>query len=297
MEAQWLPHFAAVAKYLEGENFLGLHPMEVELLRYNTPPPEPVFGDFELPTPDEEVAWGPPASGAVQEADRAHVIRVPNNGQPLESSVPRILPPNRPVAFDVEYAADGEFVFAGWWLPDTGIAKIRARLDGEEVLHVDLPGVGWEGRLGSSYQEHLGVPHAFAVPKGHHRILLENTGDAWVTMSVDLCNYQLPDCPNVRVYGLSGPTRAYLWITNRDNTWWRNRMGKVPRVVRHITATLRGFQPGSYEVEWWDTYAGVVSSRESVSVDAVGALELNIPEVARDIACKIRPAAQQSPRP
>ena len=74
-------------------------------------------------------------------------------------------------------------------------------------------------------------------------------------------------------------------------------MGKTPRVVRNVTATIGGFQPGSYEVEWWDTYAGVVSSRESVSADADGALELNIPEVARDIACKIRPAAQQLKRP
>ena len=84
MELQLLPHFAAIAKYLEGENCIGLHPLEVETLRYSTLPPEPVFGDFELPTPDEEVAWGPPAAGAVQEADRAHLIRVPNNGQPLE---------------------------------------------------------------------------------------------------------------------------------------------------------------------------------------------------------------------
>ena len=101
----------------------------------------------------------------------------------------------------------------------------------------------------------------------------------------------------VRVFGLADPTHAYLWIANRDNTWWRNRMGKTPRVVRNVTATLGGFQPGSYELEWWDTYAGVVSSRESVSVDAVGAFELIIPEVARDVACKIRPAARQLPRP
>ena len=188
-----------------------------------------MFGDLELPTPDEEVAWGPPAAGAAQEANGAHVIRIPNDGQPLEAGIPRILPPNKPVAFDVEYAADGEFVFAGWWLPDTGIAKIRARLDDEEVLHVDLPGVGWEGRLSSPYQEHLGVPFSFPVPKGQHRILLENTGDAWVTMSVDLCNYQTPDRPNVRVYGVADQTRACIWITNRDNTWWRNRMGKTPR--------------------------------------------------------------------
>ena len=296
MELQLLPHFSAIAKYLEGENFIGLHPLEVETLRYNTLPQEPVFGDFELPTPDEEVAWGPPAAGAAQEANGAHVIRIPNDGQPLEARIPRILPPNRPVAFDVEYAADGEFVFAGWWLPDTGIAKIRARLDDEEVLHVDLPGVGWEGRLSSPYQEHLGVPFSFPVPKGHHRILLENTGDAWVTMSVDLCNYQRPDRPNLRVYGLANQTRACIWITNRDNTWWRNRMGKTPRDAHNVTAIIGGFQPGNYDVEWWDTYEGVVSRRESVTADANGTLELSIPEVARDVACKIRPDAQQLKR-
>ncbi len=292
LELQLLPHFAAIAQYLAGENFIGLHPMEVETLRYSTLPREPVFGDFELPTPDEEVAWGPPLAGAVQEADGAHVIRIPNNGQPLEARIPRILPPNRPVAFEVEYAADGEFVFAGWWLPDTGIAKVRARLDDKEVLHEDLPGVGWEGRLSSPYQTHLGVPYSLPVPKGQHRILLENTGDAWVTMSVDLCNYQRPDRPNVRVYGLGNPTHAYLWITNRDNTWWRNRMGKMPRNACNVRAAISGFQPGNYDVEWWDTYAGVVSGRESVVADTSGTLELNIPEITLDVACKIRPAAQ-----
>ena len=64
-----------------------------------------------------------------------------------------------------------------------------------------------------------------------------------------------------------------------------------------VTAIIGGFQPGNYAVEWWDTYAGVVSRRESVTVDANGTLELCIPEVVRDVACKIRPTAQQLKRP
>ncbi len=83
-----------------------------------------------------------------------------------------------------------------------------------------------------------------------------------------------------------------IWITNCDNTWWRNRMGKDPRNARNVTATIGGFLPGNYDVEWWDTYVGAVSNRESVTADTSGTLELSIPEIARDVACKIRPAAQ-----
>jgi hypothetical protein len=100
----------------------------------------------------------------------------------------------------------------------------------------------------------------------------------------------------VRVFGFANQTQACIWNTNRDNTWWRNRMGKTPRDAQNVTAIIGGFRPGNYDGEWWDTYKGIVSRRESVTADANGTRELSIPVVARDVACKIRPDAQQMER-
>jgi len=286
-----LPHFAALSRYLEGEDFVGLQPIEAEGMRYATAPREETFGDLELLMPEEGIAWWPPTGETLQGREHAFTIEVPNDGRPLDVKAPRTLLPNRPIAFDLNYAANGEFVFAGWWLPETGTAKIRARLDDREVLSVDLRSVGWEGRF-KDYQEYIGVPYSFPVPKGKHRIVLENVGDAWGTMSVDLCNYLQPDKPNLRAYGLGNETRAFLWITNRDNTWWRNRMGKTPRPVRNAALTISGLRPGRYEIEWWDTYGGGVTARREAVAGRDGALTLGVPEVARDLACKIRRQAE-----
>ena len=290
LDYKLLPHFTAVARYLEGEDFIGLPPIEAESITYTAPPTEVICGDLSAPMPVEETAWGPPTDDALKDERGRFVVQIPNDGRPLGVQVPRTLPPNRPIVFAVDYAEDGEFVLGGWWLPDTGTAKVRARLDDAEVLHIDLPGVGWEGRF-TVYRDYLGVPWSFPVPKGRHRIVVENVGDAWMTMSVDLCNYLRPDKPNLRAFGLGDPTRAYLWVTNRDNTWWRNRMGKAPRPVSGAVVTLRDMRPGAYEVEWWDTYAGCVSGRTEAVADSSGSLSLSLPTVARDVACKIRPKA------
>ena len=281
LELGLLPHFRALARYLEGEDFAGLAPIEPDRIEYARPPAEPVCGDLTLPMPVEEVA-GRPTAGQV-----GPMIVVPNDGSLPVTPVPRTLAPGRPLTFDVDYAADGEFVMAGWWLPDTGVAKLRVSLDGEEVLALDLAGVGWQERF-TRYREYLGVPWSFPVPGGKHRIVVENVGDAWMTVSVDLANYLRPGRPNLRAWGLGDASRAYLWVQNRDHTWWRNRMGKAPRPVSGAVLVLSGMQPGEYEIEWWDTYAGAIAATDRGAPDGCGRLTVSVPTVARDVACKVR---------
>ena len=52
---------------------------------------------------------------------------------------------------------------------------------------------------------------------------------------------------------------------------------------------LNGLDPGTYTVEWWDTAAGTVIVRDTLTVTADGAT-LAFPPFARDLAFKIKPA-------
>ncbi len=90
------------------------------------------------------------------------------------------------------------------------------------------------------------------------------------------------------VVGLQSDRQAYLWILNRQATWADSiAHGVVPESIDGASLQVSGLAPGSYEVQWFDTSAGGVTSRERQSA-ADGALQLAVPALVRDTACKIR---------
>jgi hypothetical protein len=80
--------------------------------------------------------------------------------------------------------------------------------------------------------------------------------------------------------------RAHLWIRNKNQTW-RNVVDGVPMTPLDGTVTLSGFRSGLVEVEWWDTYAGIIIRRETVSVGPSGFLTLHLSNLETDVACHI----------
>jgi len=195
-----------------------------------------------------------------------------------------------PTTLHVDYGADGEFAICAWWLPEAGAARLRVRLDGEEPVFVDVPPARtYEER--EALRHHL-APHVIPVGRGKHRIMVDNVGNDYVTVTMDLCNYLRPGTPNLRVCGLADASSALLWLQNRDNTWWRRRLGKAPRPVRGALVGVANLMPGAYDIEWWDTYEGVVVGREEGEVGGTMVLTLDVPEIERDVACKIRRRGQ-----
>jgi len=91
----------------------------------------------------------------------------------------------------------------------------------------------------------------------------------------------------VRVIGLQGPEHAFLWLSDPQATWWHiENDRKNPRRVENATVTLRGLRPGTYSVEWWDTWQGKpVSTAKAVAKG--GVLVVRVPAFSRDLACKI----------
>jgi len=92
---------------------------------------------------------------------------------------------------------------------------------------------------------------------------------------------------DVRLVGLAGRDRAYLWIMNNQATWWRLAEGE-PKPVRAAAVVLKGLAPGSYRVQWWDTRKGQATKQEQAKASAAG-LKLTAPPFTRDIACKVTP--------
>ena len=84
---------------------------------------------------------------------------------------------------------------------------------------------------------------------------------------------------------LRSDSRLYAWIYSPRTPLGGGDFTSSGGVM-HVTK----LKPGTYTVEYWDTYKGtVIESAELVVADENTRLELKIPEVHRDIALKLKP--------
>ena len=97
--------------------------------------------------------------------------------------------------------------------------------------------------------------------------------------------------PRLRILGQQANDRAYLWLANRQATWWNLVVEKrQPEPIDSATITVEGLDPHSYVVLWWDTHEGEPVSKQTVTAEQ-GRLQLAVPPFTRDLACKIAPAS------
>jgi len=91
-----------------------------------------------------------------------------------------------------------------------------------------------------------------------------------------------------RWLGYKGKDHGYLWIVNRQATWWNQVLNnKQPAPIEGAIITIHELQPGDYNLDWWDTYEGKIIRTEKISL-AEGPLHISVPSFNQDIACKIR---------
>ncbi len=97
--------------------------------------------------------------------------------------------------------------------------------------------------------------------------------------------------PRLRIVGQQGRDRAYLWLANRQATWWNLVVEKRQSdPIDSTSVMLDGLAPGRYTVLWWDTHEGVPLARQTMAAEE-GRLRLTAPRFSRDLACKIIPAS------
>ena len=101
-----------------------------------------------------------------------------------------------------------------------------------------------------------------------------------------LTGYQTEERPHLRIFGLQNDREAVLWLQNQYHTWYRMRVGMDLRPVRPVRFSVQGLRDGDYRVEWWDTYSGEPTAYQGACCEG-GILQIETPEILRDIACKI----------
>lgn len=124
--------------------------------------------------------------------------------------------------------------------------------------------------LAASFREFLS---RLDLPQG-------NYADAAVTASVGL-----------RAVGQKNPDsqKAHLWIQNVNHTWYAalTANGSISPVSGTVALTMAPSR--SYLIEWWDTWAGGVTSSETIVSGSDGVLVLDVTNLDQDIAVLVQP--------
>jgi len=189
-----------------------------------------------------------------------------------------------------------EYVLSGWvW---TNVAS------GSLILRVEYYGLGsgwqyYEIDLPSSTGGWQYVSTNFTTPvnecqDGYLRITASwATGTAWfddisVVKTVPSMKPEVTNS-NLKIFALRNGTSGLFWIHNIEHSWYNVVvLGQTPQAVSGATMTVSGLDIGGYTVEWWDTYAGTVLNSVSLSTDGAGTLNVALPDIQTDVACKIR---------
>lgn len=132
------------------------------------------------------------------------------------------------------------------------------------------------------------------IPAGRHEIELRNAGPDWLRISHLLLTHyhDTRKVPDVEVYAVQTQQSAYLWAHHRLNVLPMREAGFQPEPIRGATAEISGLADGPYRVEWWDTVHGQPTGGQSAGGQSVpcrgGKLRIDIPDLAADVACKIK---------
>jgi hypothetical protein len=98
----------------------------------------------------------------------------------------------------------------------------------------------------------------------------------------------------IRVSGQKNISRgdAYLWVQNKLHNW-HNVMGvenPVAITPQSGTVTLRMIPDTNYNAEWWNTYTGEITSRNTLQSNANGDITISVTNLNDDFALKITSA-------
>jgi hypothetical protein len=89
--------------------------------------------------------------------------------------------------------------------------------------------------------------------------------------------------------GYQASDRACMWLSDRKAIWWNLVVdGQRRAEIGGAAIEIEGFEPGTYNVEWWHTFDARTIRSDRMSLNE-GSLRVSVPSFSRDIACKITP--------
>jgi len=102
--------------------------------------------------------------------------------------------------------------------------------------------------------------------------------------------------PDLRAWGQKDLVHgwAHLWIQNHNHTW-KNVVDGVTIAPVSGMVSIEGLADGRYIIEWWDTYTGICTHTEVVTVED-GVLSFSVSSLDKDVAVKIHPVELAEPK-
>ncbi len=192
-----------------------------------------------------------------------------------------------------------------WNFTSTNLLEIN-RDNGQWLHDFIWAGINYGGLMehffgGGHYTKQ--IYNLSAIPPYDHRTMFGSYYKFIKDVPLNNGNYvdisALSSIAEIRAWGqkdnVSG--NAILWIQNKNHTW-KNVVDNISIAPISGTITISGFNPNnSTKVEWWDTYAGVVTSTQNISTDGTGNLVIPITNLTTDIAVKIGNFIAPNPTP
>lgn len=202
----------------------------------------------------------------------AAIAQLPNF---LQGTYNRAMGP-RPLTFRVRFAQPGRFSVAFDKIAKSG-ARVKLSAAGKRVERVFAPSDVDYTPLSDA------ATLTIDVPAGTHAVSLENSGLDWATMSrFTLSNYS----SSLAAYALGNKQFLTAWVYQRANIY---ENFEIKSAAVSGTLTLRVLDAGKYRAVWWDTLEGKPLRVDEITVSS-GAVTLQIPPVARDVALFVRRA-------
>ena len=168
-------------------------------------------------------------------------------------------------------------------------------IDDELVLRQELPigpGEGpwesaefrseWDIWWGSYNQE-----YEVTVPAGFHTIQIENDGLDWFSIEkYILTDARRANIANIRLQGFEWGPNRYFWLRHGGWFWKNVQNNGDPETISNAVLILDDLIPGTYHIQWWDTWQGAIIQEYEFEMDTSG-VQIALPPISGDLAGKI----------
>jgi hypothetical protein len=279
------PIYGSFIRWIAGFDFVAQKPRRVEAEIVYAKPADAAIPECGPLIPSDE-SWSPapfnePVSVTVDRlgklsSDRplAHVMHSLKGHKELYNPATFDLDAPEATTFGVLVAG-----VSGW-----NGGGLQISLDGKVILSKEFPNTNKDGDRRTLMQ--YNKAYRIALPEGRHKVTVENTGNDWIIVS-----YEIPWLvagPPLRAYGLAGSDRALVWVQNRHYRYDRPAGDKMPSPTVSGAKLLLPLLPGRWNVEFWDTQRGAVTSTQEVTTAADGRAEIILPPITWDAALRLR---------
>jgi len=193
---------------------------------------------------------------------------------------------HNPVQFRVETSHPIRFDVMVGDVSGYGGATLRVDLDGEHVMTRDFPSTD---SVNHAPLNKFAGRYSINVPKGIHTVKVEDIGADWFTVAYRFTDLIPRAKPPIDGWALLGNETVLGWFRAEGRTWrrvcgWKETATPAPPTVVGIV----GLPAGKWTVEYWDTWKGIVTSTETISVRNDGKARVSLPRIDTDIAIKMR---------